>query len=544
MKKTYTANIGGLVYHIEEDAYERLNSYLKSLRVAFGTTAGGDEIIADIELRISELFQQKLHPGKEVITMADVDDVIKTMGRPEDYINEGGADTAWEDAKETGYSHTRRRIYRDPDNKVVGGVCSGISAYFGWDPIVLRLIFAIMFVAYGSGVLLYLILLIIIPEAKTTAEKLQMHGDPVNVDNISRKVSESVRSAYDSLNRNDFGARVGDFFQNLFHLIGTLLHQAVKVAGKLIGAVLLIAGITGLLVVVTLLLGVNNSLSFMDGGYSLAEVAGIYNQYIFESEGQKILFYASLALVVVIPLIAFLFWGIQILSRRRSKGTAVSITLVVLWVAGCFGLIATSLSFSGVLRSHSESEVEIALAQPSDSLLILSSNASTKYTSFGLEWEELCISKNFLPERVTFPGSGSTNVIELENATLTIDQNASDSLVKLIATVEAFGSTNREAEISSRKIKPNVVSTGDSLFVSRYITLQEGEKLRGQHIQYRLLLPVGMKVKLTKSAEELIYDIPNTTNTLDSEMIGEIWLMTKKGLTCFTCSDTMEGGNY
>src|SRR5690554_4030489 len=140
MKKTISVHIGGRLFNIEEAAYNKLSKYLNTIRGFFSHLESSEEIISDIELRIAELFMERISNQKQVITESDVDDIIAIMGQPEDYVD------ADEEAEESSYTYRNRakkQVFRDPDNKVVSGVCSGISAYFGMDPIILRAIFVI-----------------------------------------------------------------------------------------------------------------------------------------------------------------------------------------------------------------------------------------------------------------------------------------------------------------------------------------------------------------------------------------------------------------
>jgi len=189
MKVTVNINLGGQAFNMDDDAYERLRQYLKSLEKEFSGEAGAAEIMSDIEGRISELFKARLNAYKQVITMKDVEEVIAILGSPE--VISGGESSGEVPPR----SH--RRIYRDPDRRVFGGVCAGISAYLDWDPLILRIIFALLIFAGGFGLGLYLILWIVLPEARTTAQKLEMRGDPVTIDNIK----DSVRQEFDTVKR-------------------------------------------------------------------------------------------------------------------------------------------------------------------------------------------------------------------------------------------------------------------------------------------------------------------------------------------------------
>ncbi len=170
MKKTFTINISGRVFHIDDDAHEKLSHYLNQLNRYFGNDPDAKEIVQDIESRISELFSEKMKSGGEVITLEHVEEVIAVMGMPEAI-----SDTKLEDEeKRERVTYIRnRKLYRDPDNKVLGGVCSGLGAYFNLDPVVVRIIFILLVIlGAGSFLLVYIILWIVVPKARNTAERL------------------------------------------------------------------------------------------------------------------------------------------------------------------------------------------------------------------------------------------------------------------------------------------------------------------------------------------------------------------------------------
>lgn len=189
MKVTVNINLGGYAFNIDEDAYERLRQYMKNLEKEFSGESSAAEIMTDIEGRIAELFRMRLNSYKQVITMKDVEEVMAILGSPEAISGNGTSDEP--------PPKSQRRIYRDSDRRVFGGVCAGISAYLDWDPIIMRIIFALLIFAGGFGLALYLILWIVLPEAKTTAQKLEMRGDPVNIENIK----ESVKKEFDTVKK-------------------------------------------------------------------------------------------------------------------------------------------------------------------------------------------------------------------------------------------------------------------------------------------------------------------------------------------------------
>ena len=194
MNKTLSVNIGGIVFHIEELAYDKLNRYLDAIKGYFTTSDGRDEIIQDIEGRIGEMFQERISVGKQVIVESDVDQIIDLMGRPEQFAGMHEESSTSEAQYTTSDRKAYRRLYRDPDDRVIGGVCSGLGHYLGLDPVWLRVAFAVSFFVFGTGLLLYIILMIVMPKAITTAEKLEMKGEKVNISNIRKSVEEEISS--------------------------------------------------------------------------------------------------------------------------------------------------------------------------------------------------------------------------------------------------------------------------------------------------------------------------------------------------------------
>jgi phage shock protein PspC (stress-responsive transcriptional regulator) len=193
MKITVSINLGGYSFNIDEDAYAELKRYLKNLELHFAGEESSSEILSDIETRMSELFRTKLTGYKQVINIEDVRQAISILGTPED-ISDNDGSSARDKFSSPGY----HRMYRDTDHRVIGGVCAGMGAYWDIDPVIVRIIFIALTLAGGIGAIVYLILYIVLPEAKTTAQKIEMKGEPVNIHNIK----DSVKKEFDNLRKN------------------------------------------------------------------------------------------------------------------------------------------------------------------------------------------------------------------------------------------------------------------------------------------------------------------------------------------------------
>jgi len=192
MKITVSINLGGYSFNIDEDAYDELRRYLKNLELHFAGEENSAEILSDIEARMAELLRSRITSYKQVISMTDIKEVITVLGTPEDMDDNGGSSAR--DKFSTPGSH---RMYRDPDNRIVGGVCAGMGSYWDIDPWIIRAIMIILLFAGGLGALTYLILWIVLPEAKTTAQKIEMKGEPVNIHNIK----DSVKKEFDNVRK-------------------------------------------------------------------------------------------------------------------------------------------------------------------------------------------------------------------------------------------------------------------------------------------------------------------------------------------------------
>jgi len=195
MKITVSINLGGWSFNIDEDAYAELKRYMKNLEIHFAGEESSSEILSDIESRMSEIFRARLTTYKQVITIDDVRHAISVLGTPEDISNEDNPSAS--DKFSSPHYH---RMYRDPDHRIIGGVCAGMGAYWNVEPWIVRIIFLILAMMGGLGILIYLVLYIVLPEARTTAQKIEMKGAPVNIHNITEAVKNEFNNVKENMN--------------------------------------------------------------------------------------------------------------------------------------------------------------------------------------------------------------------------------------------------------------------------------------------------------------------------------------------------------
>ena len=348
MKKTININLAGFVFYIDEDAYEELQKYLKNIKTYLGNTEGREEIIDDIESRIAELFSEK---QKQVITLIEVSEVIEVMGQPEDYMSED------EIEEKTSYKSSNKRLYRDPDSTVLGGVCSGIGHYLSIDAIWIRLIFLAM-VWSGVSILFYFILWAIIPKAETTAQKLEMKGKAATFSNIEdyvRKGYENVKDDFKDVDfkgagekakqgASGFFALLGELISKLFSALGKVLSFIANILGKLLGVIILTTTVALIIALtVSFIIG-----SFIDIniGNDLLSIPGF--EFIRPDWGgpfHPIWYHISMMLTFGIPAFSLLLFALQLLFKNMGRlSGGIKIGLLAVWMISLISFIILSLT--------------------------------------------------------------------------------------------------------------------------------------------------------------------------------------------------------
>jgi phage shock protein PspC (stress-responsive transcriptional regulator) len=530
MKKTVTVNIGGSFFHIDEDAYEILKKYLETIRGYFKNTLGCDEIMADIEIRISEMLKEKLSPQKEVINMEDINQVIGIMGKPEDYIDtendntefSGSAQESSEPFQKT--SHTKR-IYRDPDNRVIGGVCGGVGAYFGIDPVWLRIAFVIMFFAFGTGPFIYFILWVVIPKAKTTAEKLEMRGEAVTAENIGKTIKEEMNNVKQSFTdiTNDINSpktkqNLRSTTNKLVDFITEFLRLFLNVAGKLIGAALLILTLFLTVMLISLLFTGEFIINITDEGINNFSVNDFFSLFFADKADYTIAGIALLILIAV-PVVAMLLAGIKLLFNVKTKFKGMGAALGILWVTGlllaAYSVYSTAKDFSkkGDIISYTSiadmDTLEIkAGANPylHNPKIVLFDDEKSAIVSMDNDSLYLCYPK--------------INILKSASDTGTVE-------IKMIAR----GRSKKIASERAANINYQYHSIDNTLVLSPYFAINNKEKFRAQQISITIKIPEGKTVYLDENLKHMLYDIENTQNMLDEHMVNKYWTMTRNGLT-------------
>ncbi|MBK7031472.1 MAG: PspC domain-containing protein [Bacteroidales bacterium] len=327
MKKNFSVNIGGRVCNIDDDAYERLNSYLSSLRSFIATEQGREEIIADIESRIAELLEQKKTQGMSIVTLQHINEVISSMGEP-DQLSGNESDESSKEPREK----TTGKIFRDPDNRQVGGVAAGIAAWFGIDPIWIRILFVILTFVYLIGGILYVILWLILPEARTTSERLEMQRQIINIGTLRNEVASAgagLKSTSNTILRS-FG-KILRFLTEVVSHVFRLLFKVIRIASGAFLIFMVLAIFTGL------------SLSYIvretfhTGMYHL-DTTTLANMFAWFIPGESVRWLAYMAIASFVIGIAgmFIYLGIRLMLKWPPVRWQILMVFGMLILAGLF----------------------------------------------------------------------------------------------------------------------------------------------------------------------------------------------------------------
>jgi phage shock protein PspC (stress-responsive transcriptional regulator) len=478
MNKTVNMNLGGFFFHIDEDAYQKLNRYFDAIKKSLSSD-GRDEIMNDIESRISELFSEKLTSEKQVIGLKDVDDVITVMGQPEDYKIED------DQPKETNYNYTSsgsKKLYRDKENGIIGGVASGLGHYFGVDQVWIRIaLILLVFAGFGTGIIAYIVLWAVTPEAITTSEKLEMRGEPINISNIEKKVREEFETVSEKFKNADYGkmgSQVKYGAEKIGSSLGDVIVSILKVFAKFIGALIVIIASTTLISLIISL--------FTVGSTSFLSVPWLDYFNTFNYTNTSMWFVSLLFFLAIgIPFFFLLILGLKILvSNLKSIGNIGKYTLLAIWILAVGLLItigirqATEVAFDNKVVTKQQINIS-----PNDTLFV--KFRFNDYFTKDINDRE---SFKFVQD------SANQNMIYSNNVSIEI-MPTDERLPYIKIEKNANGKSFNEAKVRAEKITYNLKITGNQLVLDNYFLTDVKNKYRGQEVKLFLYLPKGTYLK-------------------------------------------------
>lgn len=492
MKKIININLAGRLIAIEDSAYEILRQYLDSLTRYFAREEGGDEIVSDIESRIAELFLNRLK-STHCITDEDVQSVKAAMGTPEQFDEAGEANQA-PPVNDPVYDaiRPRKRLYRDPDGKVLGGVCGGLGAYLNVDPVVFRIIFALLAIGgFGSGILVYFILWVVTPEANTAAEKLQMRGERVDVNNIRATVQDEINAAKSQL--KNFGNDIRNFSQGRGRQIGSDIERAFRNIFDVLGKILLLLtkGTFFFLAVVILLALVFAGIMITASSAAFFPLKNL----IIAGPMQNLLLWTSVSFLIGIPIVALTIFLMRKITGIKETSRFVGYTLTMLWFVGLLASIALIVSLVKDFRTGSAPVKEkFALVQPSGGKLVI--KQSEDYV--GIDELDLFDEKLRIAE----------DTVIINNARIKLEKSDTDSFEVYIERYSRGRRVSQARELA-RAIEFPIVQKDSILYVPAGISIPPYSKFRGQHVRVIVKVPANKKVAMDRNLHYYNYNWGN-----------------------------------
>ena len=591
MKKIININLAGRLIPIEDTAYELLKRYLDSLNLYFGREEGGEEIVSDIEDRIAELFQEKLKKGAHCMTDQDVDLMIATMGRPEQLEEETSTEpqakpSAQQERQQEAAGDRPKRLSRNENDKLIGGVCSGIANYFGIDPAIVRVITFIMVWAYGLGIMAYIVLWIIlpgtngnpdrlrrrlyrntdskviggvcsgiaayfrtdtvipriifilpllavifsgifsnifdhmwffnglffpfsmgafptlivlyivlwvaVPKAVTQAEKLEMRGEKVDLQSLSNAYKSSGNEEKKKMSPEPEGKATPSAWpeeRKKYSGVGRVFVILVKVVLYFILGVVVLSLGAALLGIAGGFLGVTAATS----------MAFPFKAFLLSSPLQHTLLWPAILLTLGVPVIALIWFLVRVFTGFKPRIRYVGATLFGLWVIGVICTISLLVSIAKDFRMHYSRSETVAITQPDHNLVLRRQQANASVgnswsPSFFFDDDEDDWLNNFV--RIS-EDSLSIGAVEL-SVTQSTDSNFHVEIVRF-----SNGRSGRQAETNANRMGYQIEQQDSVLYIPRRFALPKGVPFRNQHIMLRIAVPEGKQLNISDSLKEL-----------------------------------------
>lgn len=536
MNKTININLGGIFFHIDESAYQKLKGYLDAIRRSLSDDPKGrDEIITDIESRIGELLSARVKDVRQVVNEQDIDEVIEVMGKPEDYMVD---DEIFNDDSYGNYSSQKsKKLYRDGSDRFLGGVSSGMAHYLNIDVIWVRLGWLVAAFGFGFGFIVYPILWILLPEATTTAEKLEMEGAEVNISNIEKKIRDEISEASTRVKHGidevsekvknadykKYGARAKSGSQDFVDTLGKIFVTIFMIIGKFIGVLLIIVSITTILGLLVGLFTVG-SLDFIHEDWFFQ------NSMMYNSSGLPIWVLSILIFVLVAVPFFFLFaLGLRILSNNtKSIGKTAKFSLLGIWIVALLvAIFFGTRQFMNSAYDGSVTDTHELIYSPTDTLAVkmIDNKDISNKSSLKRHWRSEIIIDTDNLEKV-YSNNIRLNILASDNETMY-------TKVRKLSQ----GKSRKDARDNADLINHGYQLTDQELRINGYFIADLNNRFSEQRVYVDLYIPEGQVIYLDNSTRTFLYDVDNVQSIYDNDMVKHYFQMTEEGLSCLDCSD-------
>lgn len=522
MNKTVNINLGGVFFHIDEDAYQKLSRYFDAIKRSLNNASGQDEVIKDIEMRIAELLGEKQKSDKHVVGLKEVDEMIAIMGQPEDYILEDEPKTFENNYQQSGTGKSKK-LYRDGEKGMIGGVAAGLGHYFNVDAVWIRVVLLLLvFAGFGTGIFAYIILWIVTPEAKTTSEKLEMTGEPVNISNIEKKVRQEFENVSEKIKNADYdkyGNQIKKNASNVGNSLGNFILSVFKIIAKFLGIMLIIAGIS---ILVILLIGVFTlgTNTFIDFPWQGFVETGNFTDYPIWTFG-LLMFFA-----IGIPFFFLTLLGFKLLApNTKSIGSIAKYTLLALWIIAIALAVSLGLKQASAFAMDGRVVKKEALNIPLQDTLQIKFQHNDYYAKDIYDRSEFKITQD-----------STNNDIIYSNEVRFRIQKSNENYSYIQIEKEAKGKSFSEAREKAEQIRYQYKIIGNQLIFDNYLLTDLKNKFRNQHIEITLFLTEGTLFKIDSSVHD--YDQSDDDFfDLDYDTDEAIYKVNHSEAACLNCSD-------
>lgn len=494
MDKTIKINLAGVLFQVNEDGFEMLRDYLQDITRRLKTFPGGGEMLEDIEARIAEIFQAGPSWKSGIITREDVEEMIKTMGTAEEIA--GGLEEEYSGESTYEKRGAEKRMYRDPNNAIVGGVCSGLGNYLRIDPVWIRILFVIFSIVYLSGLFIYIILWIALPKSTYMHQHRQMH-EPTRWRRTPAEdgpaTAATTQSLYPEARGDQAISKVGNAFNEVFKAFGKFFVILFRIIVAVIGVSFIAMGFSMLFSYI--IIAFFNSPAIM-GNIFDTEIFRLPDFLSFIVNPSLTVWLMVLSsIVIILPLIGMIYWGIRMVFQFRARDLILNITMFIIWIISCTALamilFSEGISFSNTGRAYEQ----VALPE-SDTIYLRLDNRikSLEYDrSVKLPFEKFAL---YLDEdgRKIY----GTPVVDI----YPLDKDAPYlQIVKY-----SNGKTSSEARQRADNLEYNYELRGNTLYLDEYFSIPEGNRWSGASLKAKIYLPEGKIIFIDEDLEEILDD--------------------------------------
>ncbi len=508
MDKTVSISLGGFSFTLDEIAYKKLKIYLDDVRKSLQNTVGVEDIIEDVEIRIAELFRERLR-FREVVSEDDVNFIIATMGHPNQYKVEEDEEDIYVKTERVEVKQVNKKLFRDPDDKIVSGLSAGLAHYFGLDPWAIRAVWLILgFLGIFGGfsllfvIISYVVLLAIVPKANTTSEKLQMYGQPANIETLKKNAQQASEAVANG------GRELSNKLGGVFSWIGKILFA-------FLGGIIFLIGI-GLII----------------GGFALAftswtEIPTELFGYLVEDQWMSVATKILGGLLMIIPGVLITLLGVRCFTKLKINKVLI-ISSIVIWFIALFTIIGISLNTASKFSNQVERSKKEVFNIPSDTLVVNFKNEK--------DGDYIFNSFNDLNQLIDEKGNLLVSISDK-----LIIKESDDNNFKINVKYFSKGGNSKEAKRNLESIDYNYQIKGNQLTLDEFIKIKPSGKFRNQSVKITLYVPKN-KIIQTKGIDYVIVDNQGLESYFHDN-INSFFKNNGEKIVCLNCDNEQEDFN-